>query len=220
MKLIKNSVFCPLPFAFSSLPFAICRLHFALCRLPFAVCRLPFASCTLPFAFRRLPFALCFLLFAFCTSSTGCYSFRGVTIAPETKTFSVSLFLSNAQSAPPTLAQNFTERLKDKIRNNTRLSLVNGDNTDLAFSGQIIGFEVAAIAPQPGQVAQTNQLKIAINVELTDNKNEKGSWKQVFTFQSDFPGSSQLLTVQDQLIKTISDKILEDIFNKAFTENW
>lgn len=153
-------------------------------------------------------------------SLTGCYSFRGVTISPETKTFSVGLFANNAQAAPPTLAQNFTERLKDKIRNNTRLSLVNGENADLAFTGQVVGYDVVAIAPQPGQVAQTNQLKIAINVEVIDNQNEKGSWKQVFTFQADFPGTTQLLTVQDQLIKTITDKILEDIFNKAFTENW
>ena len=164
--------------------------------------------------------AFCLLLSIFCLSLTGCYSFRGVTISPETKTFSVSLFTSNAQAAPPTLAQNFTERLKDKIRNNTRLSLVNNESADLAFVGQVVGYDVVAIAPQPGQVAQTNQLKIAINVELTDSQNEKGSWKQVFTFQADFPGTTQLLTVQDQLIKTITDKILEDIFNKAFTENW
>ncbi len=157
---------------------------------------------------------------AFCLSQSSCYSFRGVTIDPNTKTFSVSLFVNNAQAAPPTLAQNFTEKLKDKIRNNTRLSLVNSENADLVFAGQVVGFEVVALAPQPGQVAQTNQLKIAINVELTDSKNEKGAWKQVFTFQADFPGSSQLLTVQEQLIKTITDKILEDIFNKAFTENW
>ena len=168
--------------------------------------------------FKNSVFSL--LLSAFCVAQLGCYSFRGVTISPDTKTFSVGLFLSNAQAAPPTLAQNFTERLKDKIRNNTRLGLVNGDNADLIFAGQVVGYEVIAIAPQPGQVAQTNQLKIAINVELTDSKNEKGSWKQVFTFQSDFPGTTQLLSVQDQLIKTITDKILEDIFNKAFTENW
>ncbi|MBL7815360.1 MAG: LptE family protein [Saprospiraceae bacterium] len=162
-------------------------------------------------------------LFLFCSIielNVGCYSFRGVTISPETKTFSVSLFSNNAQAAPPTLAQNFTERLKDKIRNNTRLSLVNSESADLVFVGQVVGYDVQAIAPQPGQVAQTNQLRIAINVELTDNKNEKGSWKQTFTFQADFPGTAQLLQVQEQLIKTITDKILEDIFNKAFTENW
>ena len=151
---------------------------------------------------------------------SGCYSLRGVIISPDTKTFSVSLFTNSASTAPPTLAQTFTEKLKDKIRNNTRLNLVNTEGSDLAFTGSVVGFEVIAVAPQPNQPAAFNQLKITIAVEMTDTKNEKGSWKQQFSFQADFPGTSQLLAVQDQLIKQITDKILEDIFNKAFTENW
>ncbi|NJN33450.1 MAG: LptE family protein [Saprospiraceae bacterium] len=149
-----------------------------------------------------------------------CYSFKGISIDPETKTFSVALFTNNAPQAPPTLAQTFTERLKDKIRTNTRLSLVNDDNAQLQYVGQITGYEPVVVAPQPGQTSAFNQLRIAINVELTDVKNEKGSWKQVFTFQADFPGGTSLIAVQDQLIKQITDKILEDIFNKSFTENW
>ncbi len=160
------------------------------------------------------------LLFTFCLLQGGCYSFRGVSIDPNTKTYSVALFSSVTPAAPPTLAQQFTEKLKDKIRNNTRLSLINTEGSDLSFSGQVVGYEVTALAPQPGQTAAYNQLRITINVELVDNKNEKGSWKQTFTFQGDFPGNGQLITYQDQLIKSISDKILEDIFNKAFTENW
>lgn len=160
-----------------------------------------------------------FLVFVliFCTH---CYSFKGVTIDPDTKTFSVSLFTNSASAAPPSLAQSFTEKLKDKIRNNTRLNLVNTEGADLQFSGSVIGYDVIAVAPQPNQPAAFNQLKITIAVDMLDNKNEKGSWKQQFSFQADFPGSSQLLQVQDQLIKQITDKILEDIFNKAFTENW
>jgi Lipopolysaccharide-assembly len=164
-----------------------------------------------------------YILFAaiVCIIHTGCYSLRGVTIDPAAKTYSVSLFTNNASAAPPTLAQNFTERLKDKVRNNTRLSLTNTEgSSDLAFSGQVVGYDVSAVSPQPNQPAAFNQLRIAINVEVVDAKNEKASWKQTFTFQADFPGSAQLLTVQDQLIKQITDKLLEDIFNKAFTENW
>lgn len=149
-----------------------------------------------------------------------CYSFKGVTIAPDTKTFSVTLFTNSAAAAPPSLAQSFTEKLKDKIRNNTRLNLVNSDGADLMFSGSVVGYDVVAVAPQPNQPAAFNQLRITIAVDLVDAKNEKGSWKQNFSFQADFPGTSQLLQVQDQLIKQITDKILEDIFNKAFTENW
>jgi hypothetical protein len=151
---------------------------------------------------------------------TGCYSFRGVTIDPDTKTFSVSLFTNNATAAPPTLAQTFTEKLKDKIRNNTRLNLINTEGADLQMSGQVVGYDVSAVSPQPDQPAQYNQLRITIAIDMLDNKNEKGSWKQNFSFQADFPGSGQLINFQDQLIKQISDKILEDIFNKAFTENW
>jgi Lipopolysaccharide-assembly len=158
--------------------------------------------------------------FLFFGVSMGCYSLKGVIISPDTKTFSISLFSNNASAAPPTLAQTFTEKLKDKIRNNTRLSLVNTEGADLVFSGQVVGYDVVAVAPQPNQPAAFNQLRITINVELLDAKNEKGSWKQPFSFQADFPGSSQLLTVQEQLIKQITDKILEDIFNKTFTENW
>ncbi len=149
-----------------------------------------------------------------------CYSFKGISIDPETKTFSVALFANNAPQAPPTLAQSFTERLKDKIRTNTRLNLVNEDNAQLQYVGQITGYEPVTVSPQPGQTSAFNQLRISINVELTDTKNEKGSWKQVFTFQADFPGGTALIAVQDQLIKQITDKILEDIFNKSFTENW
>ncbi len=161
-----------------------------------------------------------FLFFFSTLFFSACYSFKGVSIAPETKTFSVSLFANNASGAPPTLAQNFTEKLKDKIRNNTRLSLVQTDAADLQFSGQITGYDVVSQSPQPGQTDAFNQLRITIYVELSDSKNEKGSWKQSFSFQSNFPGNSQVLQYQDQLIKTITDKILDDIFNKAFTENW
>lgn len=159
-----------------------------------------------------------FIIFVILLS--GCYSLRGVTISPDTKTFSVNLFTNTASAAPPTIAQTFTEKLKDKIRNNTRLNLVSTEGADLVFSGSVVGFDVAAVAPQPNQPAAFNQLRITIAVEMTDTKNEKGSWRQQFSFQADFPGSSQLLAVQDQLIKQITDKILEDIFNKAFTENW
>lgn len=160
------------------------------------------------------------LFFTISLFQISCYSFRGVTIAPDTKTFSVSLFTSGVSNAPPTLAQSFTEKLKDKIRNNTRLSLVNTEGADLQISGQVVGYDVTAISPQPNQPSQFNQLRITIAVDMLDNKNEKGSWKQNFSFQADFPGSGQLLDFQDTLIKQITDKILEDIFNKAFTENW
>ena len=151
---------------------------------------------------------------------SACYSFKGISIAPGTKTYSVQLFKNNAITAPPTLAQDFTERLKDKIRNNTSLILSNGDNADLQFEGQVTGYDVLSQTSQQGVSNLQNQLRITFNVELTDTKNEKNSWKQSFSFQADFPGNSDLLIYQATLVKTITNKVLDDVFNKAFTENW
>ena len=150
---------------------------------------------------------------------SSCYSFKGVSIDEETKTFSVIPFTLSSPAAPPTLGTIFSEKIKDKIRTNTRL--INTTNeAHLAFSGTITDFSVSSQSPQPGVQSVFNQLKITVAVEMTNNLKEKGSWKQSFSFQSDFPGGASLLSVQDGLIKTISDKITEDIFNKAFTENW
>jgi hypothetical protein len=148
-----------------------------------------------------------------------CYSFKGVSIDSDVKTFSVNLFGNNVPSAPPTIQLTFSEKLREKVRNNTRLQMSNSES-DLTFSGSVDEYSVIAVAPQPGVAAPFNQLKITVSVELVNTKNEKGGWKQAFGFQSNFDGSRSLLTVQDQLIKEISDKIVQDIFNKAFTENW
>ena len=160
------------------------------------------------------------LLSCFAVLFSACYSFKGISIAPGTKTYSVQLFKNNAITAPPTLAQDFTERLKDKIRNNTSLILSNGDNADLQFEGQVTGYDVLSQTSQQGVSNLQNQLRITFNVELTDTKNEKNSWKQSFSFQADFPGNSDLLIYQATLVKTITNKVLDDVFNKAFTENW
>ncbi len=165
-------------------------------------------------------FQLKILVFSCSLLLSGCYSFKGISIAPGTKTYSVQLFKNNALTAPPTLAQDFTERLKDKIRNNTSLILSNGDNADLQFEGQVTGYDVLSQTSQQGVSNLQNQLRITFNVELTDTKNEKNSWKQSFSFQADFPGNSDLLIYQSTLVKTITNKVLDDVFNKAFTENW
>ena len=148
-----------------------------------------------------------------------CYSFKGVSIDAETKTFSVTPFTLTSPAAPATIGTIFSEKLKDKIRTNTRLIYSNNE-AHLSYSGAITEFTVISQSPQPGQQSVYNQLKITVAVELNDALKEKNSWKQSFSFQSDFPGSASLLSVQDELIRKISDKIIEDIFNKSFTENW
>jgi hypothetical protein len=74
-----------------------------------------------------------------------CYTFKGISIDPDVKTFFVQNFETETSNAPPTLGLNFTERLKDKIRLESRLSLKNTD-ADVEFSGKVIDYRVVPVA--------------------------------------------------------------------------
>jgi hypothetical protein len=150
---------------------------------------------------------------------TSCYSFKGISIDPNVNTFFIQNFEVSAASAPPTLAVNFTERLKDKIRNETRLNLKSTD-PDIEFTGKVRDFRVVPVAPQPGQVVALNRLEIALDVMYIDHKTEAKSWTSSRPFQhfAEFPNDKDLLSIQDQLIAQIFDQILEDIFNATFND--
>ena len=160
--------------------------------------------------------SILFLLFLL---YSGCYSFKGISIDPDVKTFYVQNFESIASNAPPTLALDFTERLKDKIRSESRLVL-NNEQPDVEFTGRITTFVVVPVAPKPGEVVSLNQLKINVSVKYINNKNEKKSWPTERTkgHFAEFSNTADLLTVQDELIRQIATQIMDDIFNEAFND--
>jgi hypothetical protein len=149
-----------------------------------------------------------------------CYSFKGISIDPRVTTFSVRNFDNLAGNAPPNLALEFTERLKDKMRNETRLQLRNED-AEVEFSGEVVGFTVIPVAPQPGEVVSLNQLVVTLRVRAENNKEEEITWpaEREFKHFAEFSNQTDLLTVQDQLVRQIGDQLLEDIFNHFFN-NW
>ncbi len=149
----------------------------------------------------------------------GCYSFQGITIDCNLlRTFTVYDFPNQAPTVVPALSQNFTENLRNEIRVKTCLSNTPA-NGDVEFNGAITRYEVTSIAPQPGETVAFNRLEISIYVEYFNQKQQDDYWEQTFTRFVDFPSSQNLLSVQDQLIAAITEQIIEDIFNRAFT-NW
>ncbi|MFK8101209.1 MAG: LptE family protein [Saprospiraceae bacterium] len=146
------------------------------------------------------------------------YSFKGISISDQTKTFYIPQFINRSTNVVPTLAQTFTETLKDKIRTGTSLTY-NELEPDIQFSGTIINYRISSVAPQPGEQTALNRLEITVDVNYTDFKEEKNNWRQNFSYFNDFPSEQNILDVQDNLIDNINQQLVEDIFNKAFT-NW
>lgn len=161
------------------------------------------------------------LLFVASMFASGCYSLKGISIDPNIKTFFVRNFEVTAVNAPPTLAVDFTERLKDKVRTETPLKL-NSDSPDAQFTGRITDFRVVPVAPKPGETVSLNRLEIRMQINYTVNlERVEGGWpaERTFSHFAEFGTDRDLLSVQNELIRQIGDQLLEDIFNAAFN-NW
>ncbi len=149
---------------------------------------------------------------------SGCYSLKGYSIAADVETFYVGNFKLTAPNAPPTITQTFAEALKDKISRESRLKY-SDEEPHLEFNGTIQGYNVTAIAPQPGERTASNRLTINVNVEYINHLNAKDTWTKSFSHFEDFPAEGNLLSVQEELITVIFNQVLEDVFNQAFN-NW
>lgn len=153
--------------------------------------------------------------------STACsikYSFTGASISPTTHTVSIGHFQNVAPIVNPTLASLVGEKLKERFITQTSLELVE-QGGDFDFTGEITGYSVAPVTIQSNEQAAQNRLTIAIHVVFKNAQDEHGNYDQTFSQYEDFPSSQILAQVEAQLVETIADKLVEDIFNAAVA-NW
>jgi hypothetical protein len=163
---------------------------------------------------------LLFLGFTFVPLS-GCkvqYSFTGASISPDVKTVSVEYFPNYTSLVNPSLSPVFTEALKDRFITQTSLSMVK-EYGDLQFSGQITGYAVSPIAITGNEVASKSRLTITVKVKFVNTKDNKFNFDKSFSQFEDYDGNKDLSSVETELVKTIVDKLIEEIFNNSVA-NW
>ncbi len=158
-----------------------------------------------------------FTVLLFC-SLISCYSFKGISIAPEIKSFQISPVEDLFFKAPAGYPVEFSEALLSKIRKESRLVLDNR-NPDLVFQCRITQFEVNSQAPQPGILSAINRCTITIEVEMSNKKDEKQNWKSSFTRFQDFDAKENFSNIQQEITSEINKLLVDDIFNRSFT-NW
>lgn len=160
------------------------------------------------------------ILFVFLTAFlfTQCYSFKNTSIPPEIETFYIKQFSNKALNVPPAFSTNFTEELKDKIRTSSRLIYQDTD-PHIEFVGSINSYKVTSEAPTGNQTVSFNRLEIIVGVEYINRVNEKDKWNKTFRHFADFAPDQNLIDVEEALTTDISERLIEDIFNQAFT-NW
>lgn len=155
---------------------------------------------------------------AFICHSCGIYTFSGASIPAEAKTVSVAYFPNHAQLVNPMLSNDFTTALRDAMMNQTQLDMVD-EGGDLAFEGEITGYNTMPVAITAAQIAAMNRLTITVKVRFSNRFDETKDFEQSFSHYEDYPSDQDLTAVQENLTAIIIEALVEDIFNKALV-NW
>lgn len=157
------------------------------------------------------------LLFAI-TISSGChlYKFNDTSIDPTIKTVKIVAFGNRATYVDPQLSPKLTDKFRQKLLSQTKLSPVNDDNADWEISGYVSSFLFTTSAISNQQVAG-NRLTVSVHVTLNDHKNNKTKEYDV-NWSLDFNGSQSQQQVAsaniDEMVRSLSD----GIFNKLFSD--
>jgi len=152
-------------------------------------------------------------------SNSGCniYKFNEATIPDSIKTVKVNFIENKAQYINPQLSPRLTDKIRQKIVGQTRLSQTTSDNADWEISGYIsqYSFSTSAIS---GQQVATNRLTIAVHITLNNRKADEIKDHDVnrsFEFKGNQSYQQAEATLLDEITRTLTD----EIFNKLFS-NW
>lgn len=158
-----------------------------------------------------------FLVAIFSNSGCNIYKFNEATIPDSIKTVKVNFIENKAQYINPQLSPRLTDKIRQKIVGQTRLSQTNSDNADWEISGYIsqYSFSTSAIS---GQQVATNRLTIAVHITLNNRKADEIKDHDVnrsFEFKGNQSYQQAEATLLDEITRTLTD----EIFNKLFS-NW
>lgn len=153
------------------------------------------------------------LLLPFLFVGCGIYSFSGISIGPEVKTFEVRKFNNEASIIEAGIDRRFTTELQDFILNQTNLNLVNS-NGDIAYEGEITQFFVAPNNSDSQDSTAENRLTITVRVRYFDTKNSENDLERTFSFFSDFASTE---TLNGDVLETALVEIFEYIQQDIIT---
>lgn len=149
---------------------------------------------------------------------SSCYSFKDVSIPPEVKTVKVNYIDNRARIVNPQLSQRLTDKLRQKIVNQTRLSQTNSDDAHYDISGQITDYYVTTSGIS-NQQAASNRLNVTVHLIFKNRLDSKKDFEADLTRNFDFSASKSLSAAEAELTDLVVQNMTDEIFNRIFS-NW
>jgi hypothetical protein len=154
---------------------------------------------------------------SFSNISCNIYKFRDISIPDSIKTVKVNFIENRAPYVNPQLSPRLTDKLRQKIVSQTRLSQTNNDNADWDVKGYISNYTSSTSGISQQQVA-TNRLTVTVHITLNDQKANKTQEYDV-SRNFEYAASKSLTQAEAELTDEIIRGLTDDIFNRIFS-NW
>jgi hypothetical protein len=146
------------------------------------------------------------------------YGFEGGSINyDKTKTILISSF-PNRTSFYPEMTQVFDQALRKRFVEQTRLKEVSS-NPDIEIGGEITAYTLTPMAVKSDAYASQTRLTLTVKVNYVNNKEISKDVNQTFSSFQEFDSSESLDSVEDQLVKTLIDDLIDQIYN-ATVARW
>ena len=152
------------------------------------------------------------------TISSGCrvYKFNDASVPDSIKTIKINYIENRAPYVNPQLSPRLSDKLRQKIVGQTRLSQTNNDNADWDISGFVREYALSTTAISAQREA-TNRLTVSIHIVKYDRKQDKTEDIDVsrsFEFSANQSLQQAEAALNDEMIRSLTD----DIFNRLFSK--
>jgi hypothetical protein len=145
------------------------------------------------------------------------YSMRDVSIPPEVKTVKVNYITNEARYINPQLSPKLTDKLRQKIVNQTRLSQTNSE-AHYEISGKITDYSVSTSGISD-QKSASNNLNVSVHIIFVNRLDNTKNFEADITRNFPFSATKSLTQAEQELANDIINNLSDEIFNRIFS-NW
>jgi len=149
-------------------------------------------------------------------SGCGVYKLRDISIPQDVKSVKVNFIENRAPYINPQLSPRLTDRLRQKIVTQTRLTQTNNDSADWVINGTVTNYSISTAGLTNGTQA-TNRLTVTVHIVKVDQVLDKTTEYDVsrpFDFRSD----QSITQAEAGLLEDILKSMTDDIFNRLFSD--
>ena len=143
------------------------------------------------------------------------YSFRGGEIPGQT--FSIESFTNTATLVNPNLAIVMQDELQERFTNESNLKYTDGVG-EAHFQGVITKYAITPVQGTGTETVALNRLTISVKITYSNSENDSQDFDKTFSSFDDFESTQDFSSIEDELMKTISEKLVALIYNETLME--